>query len=66
MPAMSKLVYSVHIEPIPKRGFYITVPALPECRTTAKSFDAAPDKAKKCIEKYLKALVKAGKPVPME
>ena len=41
MPLMSKLVYSLHIELLPKGGFYINVPALPECRTTAKTFDSA-------------------------
>lgn len=63
---MSRLVYSVHIEPLTRAGFFITVPALPECQTTAKSFDAALKKAKTQIEKHLKALVKAGKPIPME
>jgi predicted RNase H-like HicB family nuclease len=66
MRGMSKLVYSVHIEPLPKTGFYITVPALPQCRTTAKSFDSALKKARIQIEKHLKALVKARKPIPME
>lgn len=63
---MSKAVYSVHIEPMPKGGFFITVPVLPECKTTAPSFNAALKKSKTQIEKHVKALVKAGKPVPTE
>jgi antitoxin HicB len=63
---MSKLVYSVHIEAMPRGGFYISVPALPECRTTAKTFDSALKKAKTQIEKHLKALAKARKPIPTE
>ena len=66
MPAMSKLVYSVHIEPLPKGGFYITVPALPECRTRAKTFNAALAKAKREIEKRLKTFAKARKAIPTE
>jgi predicted RNase H-like HicB family nuclease len=66
MASMSRLVYSVHIEPLPKGGFYITVPALPECWTTAPSFDSALRKAKNHIEKHLKMLVRADKPIPTE
>lgn len=66
MRGMSKLVYSVHIEPLPKGGFYITVPALPECRTTATTFNVAIKTAKTQIEKCVKALARAGKPIPME
>ena len=66
MRGMSKVVYSVHIEPMPKGGFYISVPALPECRTTAPSFNAALKKSKTQIEKHVKALVRAGKSVPTE
>ena len=66
MPVMSKLVYSVHIEPLPKGGFYISVPALPECRTTATTFNMAIKNAKTRIERRVKALARAGKPIPME
>jgi antitoxin HicB len=66
MPAMSKLVYSVHIEPMPKGGFYITVPALPKCRTTAKTFNTAVKKSKTEIEKHLKSLAKSRRPIPTE
>ncbi len=64
MAGMSRLVYSVHIEPTPKGCFYITVPALPECWTTAKTFDSALNKAKVHIETHLKALARAGRPIP--
>ena len=65
MPGMSKVVYSVHIEPS-KAGFYVTVPGLPECRTTARTFDLALNKAKTHIQKFLKSLTKARKQIPIE
>ena len=63
---MAKLIYSVHIEPMPKGGFYVTVPAIPECRTTAKSFDASITKVTRVIEKHVAAMAKAGKRIPTE
>jgi predicted RNase H-like HicB family nuclease len=66
MRGMSKLVYSVYIEPLPKGGFYITIPAFPECRSRAKTFDSALKKARLEIENHLKMLAKARKPIPTE
>ena len=63
---MSLLYYFVHIEPVPQKGFYVSVPALPICRIWARTFDAALKQAKNQIEKHLKALVKTGKAIPIE
>ena len=63
---MSKLVYSVHVESMPKGGFYITVPALPACRTTARTFDSALSKAKSLIENHLKVLARRHETIQTE
>lgn len=63
---MSKVVYSVHVEPMQNGGFYISVPALLDCRSTAKTFDSALKKAKTLIEKHLKVLAHRRKPIPVE
>ena len=63
---MSKVVYSGHIEPMPKGGFYITVPVPPDCRWTARSFDLALNKAKKQIETHLRFQLRARKRIPIE
>jgi predicted RNase H-like HicB family nuclease len=64
--AMAMLLYSIHIEPIPQGGFYVIVPVIPECRTTAKSFDLCLSKIRHLIEKHLSSLAKAGRLIPTE
>lgn len=66
MRHMSKRVFSVHIEPIPQGGFYVTVPAFSKCRMTAKTLESALRKAKAQIEKHLITLAKARQPIPTE
>src|SRR5579862_1434095 len=63
---MAKIIYLVHVEPMPDGGFYAIVPSIPECRTIARSFDAAIAKITRAIETHLRGLAKAGKPIPTE
>lgn len=63
---MSKLVFSVHIEPMRGGGFLATIPAIPECQTTAKTFDSSIAKITRLLKAHLRNLAKAGKPIVIE
>lgn len=66
MPAMSKVVYFVHVEALENGGFYVSAPALAGCVAKAKTFDAALKAAKIGIQKHIRTLAKAHKPIPTE
>lgn len=63
---MEKITYTVNIEAVKEGGFVATVPALPGCATQGETYAETLRMAQECIEGFLEALVKAGRPIPTE
>ncbi len=63
---MKEHIYTINIEPAEEGGFNVFVPLLPGCVTQGKTYEEAVIMAKECIEGFLEALAKAGKPIPEE
>lgn len=63
---VKKHMYRIHLDPEPEGGYTVTVPALPGCITWGENYEDALQMAQECIEGFLEALVKAGKPIPPE
>ena len=59
---METQTYIVHLEPEPEGGFTVTVPALPGCVTWGEDYEHASAMARECIEGFVEALAKAGRP----
>ncbi len=58
--------YSVVVDPDPKGGYTVTVPALPGCITQAETIDECIAHAQEAIALYLEDLVASGEPIPEE
>lgn len=63
---MRTYLYRIHLEPEPEGGYTVTVPALPGCVTWGKDYKQALANAHECIGGFIEALIKAGRPVPVE
>lgn len=64
--AVETFTYTVHLEPAEEGGYVVTVPVLPGCITQGETYEEALAMAQDCIQGFLEALVKAGKPIPRE
>ena len=64
----SEHTYTVVIHPASasEGGFWAEVPALPGCNTQGETYQETITNAREAIEGYLKMLVKAGEPIPVE
>jgi antitoxin HicB len=60
------LTYTIHLQPLPEGGYFVTVPALPGCMTQADTYEQAVEMAKEAIEGYIAVLLEDGDPIPME
>jgi antitoxin HicB len=58
--------YTIKIEADEDGGYDVVVPALPGCSTWGETYEAALAMAREAIEGYLEALVRLGKPLPVE
>jgi len=63
---MKTYSFTIHLEPCEVGGYTVTVPALPGCVTQGENYEEAVAMAEECIQGYLEALVKLGKPIPKE
>ena len=64
----SEHTYTVVIHPADPEegGFWAEVPALPGCNTQGESYEQTIANARDAIEGYLRMLVKAREPIPVE
>ena len=60
--------YTVVIHPgeANEGGFWAEVPALKGCNTQGETYEATILNARRAIEGYLRMLIKAGEPIPIE
>jgi antitoxin HicB len=57
--------YTLEIEPAEEGGYVVTCPTL-GCATQGETYEEAVAMGRECVEGWIEALVKAGRPVPVE
>jgi len=56
--------YTTLFEPMPKGGFNVLVPAIPEICTFGETLEEAREMARDAIRCYLESALKTGEPIP--
>ena len=63
---MENIGYTIVLEPAEEGGYTVTVPALPAIVTEGDTYEEAIEMAKDAIGLYLRSLIEAGRPIPVE
>ena len=58
--------YTIVVEPDEDGGFFVVVPALPECFTRGRTIEECRERAVEAIEVHIAGLRADGQPVPEE
>jgi len=64
--ATRQYAYTAEIEPAKEGGYVVSFPALPGCVTQGETYDQAIANAHECLQGFIEAMAKVGRPLPRE